>query len=293
MNYDIAQLEKLTGVNSRTLRKWEERYGILKPDRTDSNIRIYNDAQLIRLLNITTLLDNGYKISKVAALSEVQLVKAVQEVQAVKEKDKSADYNVIIHQLIAATLCYDELAFETVIAKVIKRIGMLETMLNVLYPFFHKLGLMWLSFNATPLQEHFASNIIRRKLLVAIDGLRAPKKTAKTIILLLPPNEWHETGLLLADYLIRAKGHKTIYLGQNVPFDALKELSTQIKVNYLLTFFVARQGENSILSATIALSKLVKNIEVLIVTSLIEKEALKKYKNIHFITSPSELLSML
>ena len=293
MNYDIAQLEKLTGVNSRTIRKWEERYGILTPERTTGNIRIYDDAQLIRLLNVTTLLSNGYKISKIAALSDAQFAKGIQEVQAIQERNKSSDHDIIIHQLIVATLHFDEAAFEAVLIRVIKRLGMLDTMLYVLYPFFHKLGLMWLSADATPLQEHFASNIIRRKLLVAIDGLPAPKKTAKTIILLLPPNEWHETGLLLADYLIRSKGHKTIYLGQNVPFETLAELVKNIKPDYLLTFFVARQEEDSLIASTVSLSKLMKHSSVLVATSLVEKNILKKYKNIRLLSNPDELLFML
>lgn len=293
MNYDIAQLERLTGVSAHTIRKWEQRYGLITPGRTATNIRFYDDAQVIRLLNVTTLLENGYKISKIAALSEAQVIQSIQEVQAQLEKEKPNDHITTIHQLISATLAFDEIKFEQILIRTTKRLGIFDSMLHVLYPFFHKLGLMWLSADVTPIQEHFASNIIRRKLLVAIDSLPTPKNSSKTFILLLPPDEWHETGLLFADYLIRSQGHKTIYLGQNVPFETLDDLVKQIKPHYILTFFVARQEETSVVSSAIELSKLLKGVQVLIVTSLIRREVVKKHKNIYLLQSPQQLLDLL
>ena len=66
--YSIKDLERLTGIKAHTLRIWEQRYEILRPERTDTNIRFYNNDDLRRILNISLLNNNGYKISAIAKL---------------------------------------------------------------------------------------------------------------------------------------------------------------------------------------------------------------------------------
>ncbi|NDC42760.1 MAG: MerR family transcriptional regulator, partial [Chitinophagia bacterium] len=77
--YLIADLERLTGVKAHTIRIWEKRYNIIEPSRTETNRRYYNGIQLIKLMNVATLLNNGYKISHVAGLTTDELNKLVDE----------------------------------------------------------------------------------------------------------------------------------------------------------------------------------------------------------------------
>jgi methanogenic corrinoid protein MtbC1 len=105
---------------------------------------------------------------------------------------------------------------------------------------------MWATGEAMPVQEHFASTIIRRKLLSAIDGQHPPTVKNKKFLLALPPNEWHEIGLLFADYILRSKGYQTLYLGANVPYENISEISKQTKITHMLTFLITRRTEKEI-----------------------------------------------
>ena len=77
LHYSIKDLEKLSGIKAHTLRIWEQRYGILKPERTNTNIRLYSNQELKHILNIAILNNKGYKISKIAELSNEQIAHEV------------------------------------------------------------------------------------------------------------------------------------------------------------------------------------------------------------------------
>ncbi len=118
--YSISTLEKLSGIKAHTIRVWEQRYKILEPKRTTTNIRYYDDQQLKKLLNIVTLLHNGYRISKISQLDEIELNN---HVTAITDKT-SKEHGVLlalVNQLIGAGLTMDLISFETVFAKVQKQ----------------------------------------------------------------------------------------------------------------------------------------------------------------------------
>lgn len=229
-SYSIRDLEKLSGIKAHTIRIWEKRYALLEPERSETNIRTYSDESLKRLLNITTLVDQGIRISKVADMTEEQLHEAV--LSLLNEKDS---YKVVIDQLIVAMVNVDEQRFEKLISDAILRNGFEVTILDIMYPFLARIGVMWQTGNINPAQEHFISNLIRRKVIVAIDGqMMNVHENPLTFILFLPEGELHEIGLLFYDYLIRKAGHKVIYLGQSVPYDDLIEISKLHQPDYLL-----------------------------------------------------------
>jgi MerR family transcriptional regulator, light-induced transcriptional regulator len=113
---------------------------------------------------------------------------------------------------------------------------MFDAFQQVIYPFLVKTGVLWSVSDLIPAQEHFASAIIRRKLIFAAEILPPPSREA-TFLLFLPEQEWHEIGLLFAHYILRSNGYKSIYLGQNVPFSNLLETCTRRKPTHLLSFF--------------------------------------------------------
>jgi DNA-binding transcriptional MerR regulator len=216
-NYSIKDLEQLSGIKAHTLRIWEQRYDMLKPDRTDTNIRTYTDEDLKLVLNIALLKEHGYKISAIAGMSSQAVC---QEVLHVSEKKLS--YPDQIHALTLAMLDLDEERFEKIISTNTLQVGFEQTMIQVIFPFLNRIGTLWLSNSIGIAQEHFISSLIRQKIIVAIDGqLPVRKEGGKKFLLYLPAGELHEIGLLFANYLIRSRNHKVVYFGQNLPFDEL------------------------------------------------------------------------
>lgn len=234
--YSIQDLARLSGIKAHTIRIWEKRYNLLTPDRTDTNIRLYNDDQLKKLLNTCTLISHGGKISKVSKLSEIEISTQVESLMLPETKDEQLD--VFINRIIESGLTYNNALFEKSFASATLRLGLHKCYQQVIIPALVKLGLMWGKSELMPVQEHFISNLIRQKLFSAIDGLEEPAANSKKYLLFLPENENHEIGLLFAHYLIRKAGHKVIYLGQNVPTENLKTSIEKIKPNMLVLFIV-------------------------------------------------------
>ncbi|MBK6835774.1 MAG: MerR family transcriptional regulator [Bacteroidetes bacterium] len=253
--YQINDLERLTGIKAHTIRIWEKRYNLIEPHRTATNIRYYDDSQLKKILNVSTLLESGYKISKVAVLNDDEMNKKVQAVQENSSEDVAN--NAYVSDLIISMLAYDEAGFEKIFSAVVLRYGLYDAMLNVIYPFLAKTGILWVSNKAMPSQEHFASSLIRRKLQAAIDGLAAPSKPEKIFLLYLPDDEWHELSLVFSDYLIRKSGYKTIYLGQNVPAKNLDELVKKIKPTHALTFNISRKKPTDVQNHIAAIKSII------------------------------------
>lgn len=233
--YSIKDLERLTGIKAHTLRIWEKRYNIVEPERSNTNIRSYNDENLKRLLNISILVKNGHKISKIADLNNDQINDKILEISRL-----SQNYTSQIESLIVSMIEIDEFKFESILNASIMKLGFETTVFDILYPLFERIGVLWQIGSINPAQEHFISNLIRRKMLVAIDALPpANGKDTKQFILYLPEWELHEIGLLLYEYLIRKKSHKVIYLGQSLPMDDLISISKSKSPDYILTSFTS------------------------------------------------------
>ena len=216
-SYSIRDLEQLSGIKAHTIRIWEQRYNIIQPKRTDTNIRMYDDQDLKLVLNISLLKEHGYKISDIAkfSLSEIS-----QEVMAIS--DKKLNYPDQIHALTIAMIDLDEDRFEKIISTNFLQNGFENTMLNIIYPFLTRIGTLWLTGSIGPAQEHFMSNLIRQKVIVAIDGqVIKYHPNSKKLLLFLPEGELHEISLLFTSYVIRAHHHRVVYLGQTLPFNEL------------------------------------------------------------------------
>ena len=210
--YSIKELEKLSGIKAHTIRIWEKRHKIIDPSRTSTNIRFYSDDDLKKIINVSLLNNNGLKISRIAEMSQDEMNQKILEISELKN-----DLMIHIDQLVVAMIHLDEEGFEKILGTLILRYGFEKTMTEIVYPFLEKIGILWQTQNITPAHEHFISNLIRQKMIVAIDGLPIPPRTAKKIMLFLPEGELHELGLLFFHYLTRKCGLRTYYLGQNTP----------------------------------------------------------------------------
>jgi MerR family transcriptional regulator, light-induced transcriptional regulator len=231
--YSIKDLEKLSGIKAHTIRIWEQRYEIILPKRTQTNIRYYDEEDLKTLLNIVLLNKNGTKISKIAKMSKVEIAQEVAEVSDVHfEQDAQLD------ALTISMIEMDSYKFDKIISTNIDQMGFERTMIDVINPFLDKLSVLWLTGSINPAQEHLISNLIRQKLIVAIDKLPYVREedTPKYLVF-LPEGEIHELSILFLTYLLRQRGNSAIYLGQNIPFNDLQAVHKIYNPNYILTMF--------------------------------------------------------
>jgi MerR family transcriptional regulator, light-induced transcriptional regulator len=277
--YSIKDLEKLSGIKAHTLRIWEQRFGILVPSRSDGNVRYYSDDELKKILKIGFLNQLGLKISKLAQLSDQEIANKVTEFSK-----NSTSYTVHIDNLIFAMIEMDENKFEIELTACIDKVGFEECFTNIIHPFFTKVGILWLTGNINPVQEHLISNLIRQKLIVAIDTQKnLPLPKSKKFMLFLPENEWHELGLLFYAYIIKKKGFKLFYLGQSVPLADLKKVFIIHDPDYLMTSLLSFNSETSLSDYTGMLSQEFKTKKVLIMGKYANEVTKYAPNNIQFI----------
>ena len=233
--YSIKDLERITGVKAHTIRIWEKRYGIVEPARTESNIRLYCDMEVKKLMNVSILLRNGYKISKVAEFDQDELARKVMDISMVSNGHDSQ-----IESLAVAMIEMDESRFEKLLNQAILKEGFENCVYHVLYPFFERVGVLWQAGSINPAHEHFITNLVKQKIYVAIDSIPLPTgPEVKKFLLFLPEWELHELGLLVYDYMIKNRGFKVIYLGPNVPEEDIYTVSDYINPDYFLTGFAS------------------------------------------------------
>ena len=242
--YSIKDLEQLSGIKAHTIRIWEVRYGLLKPSRTDTNIRYYDDEQLKRLLNISFLLKNGLKISKISLMDSNELYDTLVSFYNRQGNDQSTEDK--INNLVVSMIELNEDLFEKVFSSSVHHLGFENAITKVVYPFLDKVGMLWTMGNIQPSQEHFISNLIRQKIIVGIDKQALPKNKNSKFLLFLPEGEMHEIGLLLANYMIREKGCQTIYLGQNVPIIDVIQVCDSFEPDYIYTYITIVRAEDEL-----------------------------------------------
>lgn len=230
-HYTLADLEKLTGILAGTIRIWERRYRIIKPHRTDTNRKWYDDDDLKRIINIAILNRSGLKISKIAALTGLEIAGKVAQLTR-----KSTDTNTQIDFMILAMTGFDEKAINDILMRSIINTGFEATFENIIFPFFRRVGIMWQTGSVDIGAEHFVSNIFRKRLICAINSLPSgDNPDRKKVILYLPENELHELGLLFYAFIVRKSGHEALYLGQSTPFNALSDVVMHWHPDILVT----------------------------------------------------------
>jgi MerR family transcriptional regulator, light-induced transcriptional regulator len=227
-SFTIKDLANLSGIKAHTIRIWEQRYNFLKPRRTDTNIRLYNNDELRTLLNIALLNKYGYKISHIDKMSEQQVR---QNILALTQNE--AQQERIINELIRFMIELDMESFEELLQDYIYRRGIEKTITTIIFPYLEKIGILWLTNHINPAQEHLVSNIIRQKIIAGIEKLKTPATTSKKVLLFLPEGEHHELGLLFLHFMLKAQGANVIYLGASIPMKDVAFVVQNKKPDYL------------------------------------------------------------
>ncbi len=283
--YSIKELEKLSGIKAHTIRIWEKRHNIIEPARTETNIRYYSDEDLKKILNVSILNNNGLKISQIASLSKADLVAKVKQLS-----EEKTDTGIYIDQLTLSMVDFDEEKFEKLLAGYILKLGFERTLLEIVYPFLTKIGVLWLSNNISPIQEHFITNLIRQKIIVAIDGITTrPLHNAPRVVFFLPENEMHEIGLLFFHYLLKSKGFQTYYLGQYVPLNDLEDSVMRLNPDYMIasiSYIPSAKQLNNFLSD---LNTRFTGIDIYVTGRPVMEKSFAEFDNLHFFRDATDL----
>ncbi len=255
--YSIKELENYSGTKAHTIRIWEQRYNLLSPKRTPTGIRYYNDDDLKKILAIAVLLKSGYKISKVAKLTKDELNLELSKIEE-NNIDDNTKYEKYINSLLASGILFNEKEFNYHFNKAQELFDLLEIYENIIYPLLMKIGAMWGKDDMNPIQEHFISNLIRQKILKAIDELDEPI-SKREIILFLPEKETHEIGLLIANFILKKEGLKTYYFGQQTPVKNLVNFISDKGIKEAIGFVFYSQGKEKFLKFFKLLDEKCKN----------------------------------
>jgi DNA-binding transcriptional MerR regulator len=216
--FSIKDLENLSGIKAHTIRIWEKRYGLFSPVRSSSNIRRYDLQGLQKMLNVSYLNGNDYKISAIASMSNSEIESTVRRLA---ESDNNGNHN--LQELKLAMINFDKNLFHKVYSKGFKEVGFTGVFRDTIIPFLNELGYLWLSNTVNIAHEHFISHLIKQKLLSQLESLEYEenKDHEDLYILFLPENEMHDLGLLYLNYELLSRGRKTIYLGASMLVDTL------------------------------------------------------------------------
>ncbi len=199
---NIAALTQRTGVPSDTIRKWEQRYGVLHPVRTAGGQRRYSEIDVQRVEWLKERIHEGYRIGEAAALlgEGDHVARTVGELRSA---------------IVAATIANDVDALGHLIDQTLALSTLDESFLEVLTPALVEVGDRWASGTVSVAQEHLASAMVRAALHKLLSDQRADVRG--TAVLACAPGEHHEIGLLMLAVMLRSDGWRVVYLGADTP----------------------------------------------------------------------------
>ncbi|MDG1331173.1 MAG: MerR family transcriptional regulator [Crocinitomicaceae bacterium] len=288
IRYSIKDLENYTEIKAHTIRIWEQRYNLLSPKRTESNIRYYSHKDLKKILNINLLYLNGLKISKIAKLSEEEITEKAKEIII----DKSVSGNEDVDTLLIAITSMDADEIRRLVWRFDEEYGLREMYGTVISPLLIKMGELWQTNSIGIAHEHHFSNILRDFLILKINGITPTKRISRKVMLFLPQHEDHELSLLYYQYLLKEAGYQCIYLGKNVPLYDLEKSIAQVKPDLIITNLITRIEEKRVVPFFDELVKTCKGSEIRIAGAF-SKELLKIIPpSIKVISSEEELLKI-
>ena len=246
--YSIDDFSKITGLNKILIRTWENRYNFVKPYRTSTNIRYYDDKMIVKALRYSTLVNAGFKISVLNKLSAEQIDDLIYN--QLKNTDQTNKHSLYISQILESSISFNQLLFHNTYEKCIKDIGIIESYKHVLLEALNRIGILWINDGINPTQEHFLSELIRTKIYKEIEKIGFKKLPKENWVLFLPKNELHDVALLFAYLILKMNGHNVVYLGQNLPHSLLLSLKDKNKIDNILFAAVSNTSKLDLIEVT-------------------------------------------
>ena len=208
--YSISDLAELTGVKTHTLRVWEKRYGLLKPKRTESNIRYYLDHDLEVLRSIVHLTRQGVKISRIAEMSGDEILAESQRIPSKQEDFEGRLYRAILEMNVTD--------IDGILDDSIAKNGFESTLMHSILPLLERMEVMWLDGTIDEAHEACFREVVKRKSLREIDKLAHNCKGPR-VIMFLPKGNHQELNHLFMHYFLRKQGLCVTDMGCDINLD--------------------------------------------------------------------------
>ncbi len=245
LSFSIKDLENICGIKAHTIRIWEKRYHLLTPSRTDTNIRNYDQKSLKRLLDVSFLVQCGYKISRVAKFSEEEIIAFTKNINVNDSISKKA-----IIDFKMAILNYDEATFHKIYKTVSEKIDFKSILYTLFLPLLNEVGMLWKMQTLDNAHEHFITYLIKQKIAVSIEALQfLPKKNNNTLyVLFLPEGEPCELELYILYYLVNAAHLHCLFLGVGISFNEIEKIYKlkKQKVVFVTHFTLSKHGASQL-----------------------------------------------
>lgn len=285
--FSIKQVEQLSGIKAHTLRIWEKRYKLIIPARSDGNQRTYSNEDLRSILRVVHLYQKGQKISKIANLNEREIIKAV----SASLYEETAGER-LMPLLLEACINLDAERVEEIFDEVERNIGFESMMLELMYPFLEVVGRAWMGATVFPVNEHFVSHLVAKKIINRTENLNRKKKIDKIVLLFQPAQEYHEIPLLFINYLLLKKGCATIYFGSNVALEELQFYCDRKRVTHIWYHLLTNLGDSNSQELLDKLSTIFSGKKI-IHSGPCGKKLLAKTDNVEILKSQEELLAFI
>jgi len=217
----IGELTKRTGVSPELLRAWEQRYGLLQPTRTPGGFRLYSAADEARVQRMQSLVSGG-----LAAAQAARLVLSGGEPEPRTDSGSAAPLEEAAGNLTASLDRLDEQAANSALDRLFSAYTVETVLQEVVLPYLHRLGERWEAGEVSVAQEHFASNLLRGRLLGLAQGWGQGQ--GPLAILACVPGEHHELGLLVFGVALRRRGWRITYLGTDSPIGAVADTARSL-----------------------------------------------------------------
>jgi MerR family transcriptional regulator, light-induced transcriptional regulator len=209
----IGELSRRTGATQDLLRVWERRYGLLRPDRTEGGFRLYSADDERRVREMKDWLAQGIPASVAASL-------VLRSSPAGDLLSPHRGHGVVIENLRAALDAFDEARANAVLDELLAAFSLRGALDGVLLPYLTELGRRWEIGQASIAQEHFATTLLRGRLLALGRnwGVGAGERHA---LLACPPGEHHDLGLIAFGLVLHEQGWRITFLGANTPITTM------------------------------------------------------------------------
>jgi MerR family transcriptional regulator, light-induced transcriptional regulator len=206
----IGELSRRTGVSPELLRAWERRYGLLRPTRSGGGLRLYRHDDLERVLRMQQHLADGLAAAEAAVLAA----------ESERASDARAfDPDAVRSDLSAALEAFDESAAQAVLDSALSATTLDSVLSELVLPYLRDLGDRWERGDVSVAQEHFASAVLRGRLLGLARGWS--RGFGPTALLACLPGEQHDLGLIAFGLALRSRGFRIAYLGGDTPIESV------------------------------------------------------------------------
>ncbi|HEX2920639.1 MAG TPA: MerR family transcriptional regulator [Bacteroidales bacterium] len=229
--FSIKDLENFSGIKAHTIRIWEKRYKILEPDRTDSNIRTYNESELKKILNVAYLNRNGLKISKIARLDEDELT---QQVMTVSSRNDDLNQNFQPGKILMSAIRFNEIQFREALSPFIQNKGIEEAYSKYLFQLLEKSRILWQTGSLSRAQEQFVRNIIKQIIIIEDSQLKPDLKQKSSIAMINTSDNLTDNNFLFYKYVLKKRGFDVIFTGGILPASEVAEIHKIKPFDYLI-----------------------------------------------------------